>query len=178
MEFAGWLALTTEGTFTTAQVRDAAREIRATLGSRLYQPTAYTFLRRYLRQTGWTDKSFSLANYLIELSALDASFLEFRPQAVAAAAAVLSRQFTSQGISTCHMQHWKVKLLRYVSLEEELAPCAAAMTRLHAIQRTTVASIFVNKKYESSRLHSVAKLRPQAPCTAAYFVNFMTTDLE
>merc|ERR1719277_1034630 len=152
MEFAGWLALTTEGTFTTAQVRDAAREIRATLGSRLYQPTAYTFLRRYLRQTGWTDKSFSLANFLIELSALDASFLEFTPQAVAAAAAVLSRQYTAQGITRCHMPRWKAKLLRCVPLEKELAPCMAAMSHFHAAQHAdaNAASIFMNKKYEGS----------------------------
>merc|ERR1719277_1940785 len=152
MEFAGWLALTTEGTFTTEEVLEAAHEVRATLGSKLYQPTAYTFLRRYLRQTGWTDKSFSLANYLIELSALDMSFLEFTPQAVAAAAAVLSRQYTSQGITRCYMPRWKVKLLHCVHLEKELAPCMAAMSRLHAAQHDSANAsiIFMNKKYEGS----------------------------
>lgn len=179
-ELANWLALTTDGACTAEEVRDAAREVRAVLGSRLYQPTAYTFLRRYLRQTGWTEKSFSLANYLIELAALDSTFLEFRPQAVAAAAAVLSRQYASQGINRCHMPHWKVKLLRcaHVDLEQELAPCAAAMSRLHAAQHTQVANIFVNKKYEWSRLHSVAKLRPNPSCHPAYFVNYMTADAD
>ena len=33
-------------------------------------------------RTGWTEESFSLANYLIELAAIESSFLEFRPQAL------------------------------------------------------------------------------------------------
>jgi hypothetical protein len=179
-ELANWLALTTDGACTADEVRDAARDVRTTLGSRLYQPTAYTFLRRYLRQTGWTEKSFSLANYLIELAALDSSFLEFRPQAVAAAAAVLSRQYASQGINRCHMPHWKAKLLRcaHLDLRQELAPCAAAMSRLHAAQHSHVANIFVNKKYEWSRLHSVAKLRPNPPSHMAYFVSYLAADTE
>jgi len=177
-ELANWLALTTDGACTSEEVREAAKEVRTTLGSRLYQPTAYTFLRRYLRQTGWTEKSFSLANYLIELAALDASFLEFRPQAIAAAAALLSRQYTSQGINRCHMPHWKAKLLRsaHLDLQQELAPCAAAMTRLHAAQHTPAANLFVNKKYEWSRLHAVAKLKPNPACQAAFFVSYLSAD--
>lgn len=177
-ELATWLAFVTDGASTAAEVESATREIRQVLGFKLYQPTAYTFLRRYLRRTGWTEESFSLANYLIELAAIEAAFLEFRPQVVAAAAAVLSRQYLSQGISVRHMPHWNVKLLRcaHVDLRHELAPCIASLARLHARQQGR-ASMFVNKKYEWERLHMVAKLTPNPPADAAFFVNYLGADL-
>merc|ERR1712127_967425 len=77
-ELASWLAFITEGTCSAEEVCEAASEVRHLLGSSLHKPNVYTFLRRYLRQTGWTEASFTLANYLVELAALDASFLEFR----------------------------------------------------------------------------------------------------
>mmetsp|Transcript_25024 Transcript_25024/g.80867 ORF Transcript_25024/g.80867 Transcript_25024/m.80867 type:complete len:395 (-) Transcript_25024:187-1371(-) len=176
-ELATWLAFVTDGACTAEEVRDAAREMHKVLGFKLHQPTAYTFLRRYLRRTGWTEESFSLANYLIELAAIDASFLDFRPQAVAAAAAVLSRQYVPQGISVRHMPRWKTKLLRcaHVDLHSELAPCIAAMARLHAVQHRS-ANMFVNKKYEWARLHAVAKIPPNPPSDVKYFVQYLRSD--
>jgi len=177
-ELATWLAFVTDGACTADEVRSTAREVHQVLGFKLHQPTAYTFLRRYLRRTGWTEESFSLANYLIELTAIDASFLEIRPQAVAAAAAVLSRQYLSQGISVRHMPRWRAKLLRcaHVDLHEELAPCIAAMARLHAAQHRR-ANMFVNKKYEWARLHMVAKITPNPPADAAFYVSYLKVDV-
>jgi hypothetical protein len=132
-------------------------------------------LRRYLRRTGWTEESFSLANYLIELAAIDSSFLAFRPQAIAAAAAVLSRQYISQGISVRHIPCWKAKLMRcaHVDLQTELAPCTAAMARLHAAEHGRP-NKFVNKKYAWARLHMVAKIPPNPPAEASFFVAYMS----
>lgn len=172
-ELARWLAFTTDGACTSEEVQEKAREIREVLGSQLHRPTAYTFLRRYLRKTGWTEQSFSLANYLIELAALDASFLNFRPQVVAAAAAAMSRQYVSQGISIRQMSRWKAKLLRNanVSVEQELAPCAVAMARMHAVQQGRE-DVFVNRKYGAERMHGVAKVAPNPPPDASFFVNY------
>lgn len=177
-ELATWLAFVTDGACTAEQVREAARQVHEMLGFKLHQPTAYTFLRRYLRRTGWTEESFSLANYLIELAAIDSSFLDFRPQAIAAAAAVLSRQYLSQGISVRHMPRWKTKLLRcaHVDLECELAPCIAAMARLHASQHSRT-NMFVNKKYEWARLHMVAKITPNPPADVKFYVNYLKADM-
>jgi len=176
-ELATWLAFVTDGACTADEVREAAREVHRVLGFRLHQPTAYTFLRRYLRRTGWTEESFSLANYLIELAAIDAGFLDYRPQVVAAAAAVLSRQYLSQGISVRHIPCWKTKLLRcaHVDLEQELAPCTAAMARLHMAEHGRP-NKFVNKKYEWARLHMVAKITPNPPSDAPFFVNYLSAD--
>lgn len=176
-ELATWLAFVTDGACTADEVRDAAREVQRVLGIKLHQPTAYTFLRRYLRRTGWTEESFSLANYLIELAAIDSTFLEYRPQAIAAAAAVLSRQYLAQGISIQHIHCWKAKLLRcaHVDLVAELAPCAAAMGRLHASEHSRP-SKFVNRKYEWARLHMVAKITPNPPPDTPFFVSYLSAD--
>jgi len=176
-ELASWLAFVTDGACTAEDVRDMARKVQEELGFKMHQPTAYTFLRRYLRKTGWTQESFSLANYLIELAVIDSKFTRYRPQALAAAATVLSRQYLSQGIGFQHIPGWKAKLLRcsYLDLQEELAPCTAAMARLHAAQQGQPGK-FVNKKYEWARLHMVAKIVPNPPADAAFFESYLSGD--
>jgi len=177
-ELAMWLASVTDGGCTEEEAQRAAEDVRKALGFRLHRPTAYTFLRRFLRKTGWTEESFSLANYLIELAALDAEFLAHRPQAIAAAAAVLSRQYLSQGIGVQHIPCWKARLLRCadVDLVEELAPCAAALSRLH-VREHGRRGRFVNAKYEWARLHRVAKLAPNSPPDAGFFVGYLSEEL-
>jgi len=176
-ELASWLAFVTDGACTEQEVRERARDVHQALSFRLHQPTAYTFLRRYLRKTGWTEESFSLANYLIELSAIDPDFRIYRPQTIAAAAAVLSRQYLSQGISVQHVPGWKARLLRCarVDLKSELAPCAAAMARMHALEHGH-RSKFVNVKYEWARLHMVAKIAPNSPPDAESFMTYLSED--
>lgn len=176
-ELATWLAFMTGGGFTADQVRNAAHEVQQVLDFKLHQPTAYTFLRRYLRRTGWTEESFSLANYLIELAVIDHTFIEFRPQTIAAAAAILSRQYLSQGTRIQHIPRWKSKLLRcaQVDLQAELAPCAAAMGRLHASEYSRP-NKFVNKKYEWARLHMVAKIMPNHSFDADFFMKYMLAE--
>mmetsp|Transcript_56335 Transcript_56335/g.111952 ORF Transcript_56335/g.111952 Transcript_56335/m.111952 type:complete len:663 (-) Transcript_56335:218-2206(-) len=176
-ELSAWLAFVTEGACTADDVCEAALRVQKALGFKMHKPTAYTFLRRYLRKTGWTQESFSLANYLIELAVVDANFCKFRPQAIAAAATVLSRQYLAQGIGFQQIPCWKAKLLRAAQLDlrQELAPCAAAMSHLHAAEHGRTHR-FVNKKYEWQRLHVVSKLQPNAPADAAYFVNYLEGD--
>lgn len=173
-ELASWLSFVTDGACTDEEVRARAREVQEVLGFRLHQPTAYTFLRRYLRKTGWTEESFSMANYLIELAAINAEFLVYRPQVLAAAAAVLSRQYLTQGIGIQHVPGWKARLLRcsQADIQSELAPCAAALARLHA-QEYGRRDKFVNVKYEWARLHGVAKISPNAAPDALFFASYM-----
>jgi hypothetical protein len=176
-ELASWLAFVTDGACTAEEVRSMALEVHRVLEFKMNQPTVYTFLRRYLRRTGWTEESFSLANYLIELAAIDSTFLEFRKQAIAAAATVLSRQYLSQGIAVRQISSWKAKLLRcaHVDLREELAPCTAALSRLHNVEHSR-AKKFVNKKYSWARLHMVAKIPPNPPADTNWFVDYLSAD--
>lgn len=173
-ELLSWLSFVTDGACTAEELRHFAEQMGEVLGTQQHRPTSYTFLRRYLRRTGWSEESFSLANYYLELAAMDAAFLEFRPQAVAAAAAVMSRQYSSQGVAASHSPRWKAKLLQCagVDLHRELAPCVAAMSRLHGAQAAQ-GDLFVNRKYQAPRLHGVARLRPHPPCNAAFFASYL-----
>jgi hypothetical protein len=174
LELSSWLAFVTDGSCTVQQVRESLSEVRKALGSRLHQPTIYTFLRRFLRRTGWTEESFSLANYLIELAVTDSSFLVYRPQVVAAAAAVLSRQYLAYGIPVKQVASWKAKLLRcaHVDLYNELAPCISALSHLHAADQSQQ-NKFVNRKYSWARLHMVAKIPPNLPGSPAFFAAYL-----
>jgi len=175
LQVSSWVSMVTDGTCTIQEVQSMLGQVLGALGFGLLQPTPYTFLRRLLRRTGWTEQSFSLANYLIELAALDSAFLAFRPQAVAAAACVLSRQYAAQGVSVRRAPRWKAKLLQsaHVELEAELAGCIASLASLHRSKQPEVNN-FVNRKYSVDALHSVASITPNMPVDASYYVGYMT----
>jgi len=175
-DLAAWLAaVVTNGIWTPDHIREAASKTAKVLGFKMNAPTAYNFLRRYQRKTGWTQESFNLANYLIELAVLDNGFAQYSPQAIAAAATVLSRQYLSQGIKYQKIHCWKEKLLRCACLDvaTELAPCTAALARLHASEQGRT-DRFVNRKYMWQGLHMVAKIKPNPPVDAAHFVAYLT----
>jgi len=147
------------------------------LGYKAHQPTAYTFLRRYLRWTGWTQESFSLANYLIELATIHCFALEFRPQTIAAAAAVLSRQYVAQAARRPQTDGWKRRLLRcaHVDLLKELAPCTHALAQLHAAQHNQP-DLFVNRKYSLARFHAVVRIVAIPAPTPAFYAQYMVAE--
>jgi len=177
-DLAAWLASMTNGGYTAENVKEAGCRIIKMLRCKLHTPTAYTFLRRYLRKTGrtqesWTSGRFFFATYLTELAVTNGGLSQYSPQAIAAAAAVLSRQYTSQGIGFQNIRRWKRRLLQCSRLDVaiELAPCVAALSRLHVAEHGCEYR-FVNKKYTCRRFHMVAKIKPNpsadADCIAAY----------
>jgi len=178
-EVAAWLSFVLDGACTPQEIKQAAKRVMTQLGHQMHQPTVYTFLRRYLRKTGWTQESFSLANYLIELAVMDGAFCQYAPQVVAAAATILSRQYVAQGISFQSVPDWRTKLLKCLRLDvvSELAPCAAALSKLHVAVHGR-SHRFVNKKYMWSRLHSVAKVKPNPPADASHFVAFINAEAD
>jgi len=173
-ELATWLSFATDDAYTADEIRHFATFLHADLGlSKLWQPTAYTFLRRYLRKTGWTEESFSLANFLLELSAVDCLSLEYGVQAIAAAAAVISFEYFGTGTGGRPRLNWRSKLIRSVGVdvEGELAPCIAAMARLHSSSYEAVR--YCNLKYEDIRLCSVAQIKPNPPKDLSYYIEFL-----
>jgi len=172
-DLATWLAFVTDDTYTAEDVKEALHRVKKTLGFKMHKPTAYTFLRRYLRKTGWTQESFSLANYLIELAVMNGGFCKYSPQAIAAAAVILSRQYLSQGIGYQNIESWKAKLLRCAHIDtEELIQCTAALSRLHVVEQGRPYR-FVNKKYMWHGLHMVAKLKPNPPVDAQHLTAYL-----
>jgi len=173
-EVAMWLAMVSDSGYTGEDVKEAAERVTTLLGVKMLKPTPYTFLRRYLRKTGWTQKSFSLANYLLELAVMDRAFAKYAPQAIAAAATILSKQYASQGVSCQSMPAWRTTLLKCTQLDvaSQLAPCTAALSKLHLTEHGRCYR-FVNKKYTWSRLHAVAKIKPNPPAGTNDFAAYL-----
>jgi hypothetical protein len=68
------------------------KEILMTMDFKLTAPSAYRFLQRYRRLSMALndDEVFYFAQYLQEISLLDASLLRFKPSQLAAASLILS----------------------------------------------------------------------------------------
>jgi len=81
-----------ENKFTRAQVLALEREILSALEFNITAPSAYRFLERYrkLSSAANDDQVFFFAQYLQEISLLDASLLKYRQSEVAAASLILS----------------------------------------------------------------------------------------
>lgn len=84
----------------------------------------------------------------------------------------------SQGVGVRSMPQWKTKLLRSagVDVRQELAPCAALLTRLHAAQQPQGKQMFVHQKFLSSRLSSVARLKANPLADASFFEQYIMAE--
>jgi len=81
-----------ENKFTRGEVLSMERDILLTLQFDVTTPSAYRFLERYRRLTSVANdaKVFFLAQYIQEISLLDASLLNYNPSEIAAASLILS----------------------------------------------------------------------------------------
>ena len=80
-----------ENKFTRTEVLSMERDILRTLEFNFTTPSAYRFLERFRRLSSTTDdKVFFFAQYIQEISLLDASLLKYRPSEIAAASLILS----------------------------------------------------------------------------------------
>ena len=81
-----------ENKFTKQQVTELERDILQTLDFKVTAPSAYRFLQRYRRLSSVMDDDevFFYAQFILEISLLEASFLKFKPSELAAASIILS----------------------------------------------------------------------------------------
>ena len=112
------------------------------------QPSAHTFLVRYLK-AAHADKEISQrACYLLDGTLLSYSMLNYLPSQLAAASVFLARH-------ACQRHPWSPTLLKYAGyLEEDIAPVARALLEEKSSCSPDLQS--VNKKYSSSRYGNVA----------------------
>lgn len=87
-----------ENKFSRQQVLDMEKEILHKLNFMITVPSAYRFLQRYRRLSGAfnNDEVFFYAQYLMEISLLDATLLRFKPSQLAAASLILSSRQLSK----------------------------------------------------------------------------------
>ena len=81
-----------ENKFSRNEVLAMERDMLSVLGFNMTAPSAYRFLERFkkLSSTANDDQVFYFAQYLQEISLLDASLLKYRPSEIAAASLILS----------------------------------------------------------------------------------------
>ena len=81
-----------ENKFTREQVLEMEKEILHVLDFNITAPSAYNFLRRYRRlsENMDHDEVFFYAQFILEISLLEASFLKFKPSQLAAASIILA----------------------------------------------------------------------------------------
>jgi cyclin B len=96
-----------ENKFTKAQVIEMEKQILTALEFQLTAPSPYRFLQRFRQLSPLLDDDevFFYAQYILEISLLEASFLQFKPSELAAAAQILScKQLKSAEVWTPEMQ--------------------------------------------------------------------------
>ena len=86
------LLAVSENKFTRQMVLDMEKDILTTLEFKVLAPSGYRFLQRYrkISMALNDDEVFFYAQYIQEVSMLDASLLCFKPSEIAAASMILS----------------------------------------------------------------------------------------
>lgn len=123
-------------------------QILRTLEYQITQPSAHTFLVRYLK-AGHADREMSsLACYLLDGTLQSYSMLNYLPSQLAAAAVFLARH-------ACGRHPWSPTLLKYAEYkEEDVAPIARALLEEKSAASPDLHSL--KKKYSSHRYSNVA----------------------
>lgn len=81
-----------ENKFTRKEVLAMERDMLLTLQFDVTAPSSYRFLERYYKLGVTEDRTFFLAQYIQEISLLDASLLQYKPSEIAAASLILAHK--------------------------------------------------------------------------------------
>ena len=170
------LAYMSDSTYTRSEIKDMEVKICDLLEFRLQTPTAYQFVDRFLRasdatagQAGPSPRSptlETLVSYLLELSLLDASFVETPADLMAASAVYLAR--ATLGIRDAHRQIWNTTLIHYTSLEA--SDLKETVLRLHCCQVNAEDSDLkcVLAPYKTKEKYRVASIPAILPCDLGF----------
>lgn len=123
-------------------------KILRTFNYQITQPSAHTFLVRYLKAAHADQEMSALACYLLDGTLQSYSMLSFLPSQLAAAAVFLARH-------ACGRNPWSPTLLKYtVYREEEVAPVARALLAEKSVASPDLHSL--HKKYSSHKYGGIA----------------------
>ena len=112
--------MVSENLFTKPMVLQMERDILMEINWQVTAPSAYRFLERFRRLSVALndDEVFFYAQYLQEISLLDASLLRFRPSQLAASALILSSKQLKK------INCWNKEMEKYSSYKEaDLTEC-------------------------------------------------------
>ncbi|CAL0313249.1 unnamed protein product [Lupinus luteus] len=150
----GDFVLLSDNAYSRKEVLEMERLMLNTLQFNMSVPTAYVFIRRFLKAAEADKKLELLAFFLIELSLMEYEMLKF-PPSMQAAAAVYTAQCTVNGF-----KQWNRKCEWHSTYsEDQLLECSSMMVALH--QKTATAKRNgVHRKYCSSKYAYTAQCEP------------------
>eukprot|EP00095_Tigriopus_kingsejongensis_P001224 maker-scaffold160_size295910-snap-gene-0.6 protein:Tk01224 transcript:maker-scaffold160_size295910-snap-gene-0.6-mRNA-1 annotation:"g2 mitotic-specific cyclin-a" len=146
----------TDDTYSKKQVLRMEHLVLKVLGFDLAVPTPLVFVNLFARQTDCDDETLCLAQYLSELTLMDAKvYLGYRPSIIGAASVALARH-------TLGLAAWPQNVVEMSSLNvEDFKDC---LVNLHATftEAPALAQQAIRDKYKHARFHGVSNLEPTA----------------
>ncbi|CAL9109196.1 unnamed protein product, partial [Musa textilis] len=148
------LILISDRAYTREEVLDMERLIVNTLQFNMSVPTAYVFMRRFLKAAEADKKLELLSFFIVELCLVEYKMLEFRPSLLAAAA-IYTAQCSLRGL-----RHWtKTSELHSNYSEDQLLECSRLMVDFH--HKAGLGKLTgVHRKYSTFKYGCAAKAEP------------------
>jgi len=131
------------------------KDILLTMEFKLTAPSAYRFLQRYRRLSMPLndDEVFFFAQYLQEISLLDASLLRFKPSQLAAASLILSAKQLKK------INAWNSEMEKYSGYKESDLTEAVAEVKCFALEINPKFISTLKYKFSKPEYHNVARLQ-------------------
>ena len=142
-----------ENKFTRAQVLDMEKDILHKLNFMITVPSAYRFLQRYRRLSGAfnNDEVFYYAQYILEVSLLDATLLRFKPSQMAAAAMILSAR------QLCKKHTWNKEVEQFTGYSESDLKTAISEVKQFAVEINPKFIQILKYKFSKNEYLNVSK---------------------
>ncbi|KAK2408713.1 CYCLIN B2-4 [Trifolium repens] len=143
-----------DNAYTRKDVLDMEKLMLNTLQYNMSLPTAYVFIRRFLKAAQADKKLEQVAFFLVELSLVEYEMLKF-PPSLMAAAAVYTAQCTVSGF-----KNWNKTCEWHTNYsEDQLLECSMKMVGFH--QKAGIGKLTgVYRKYGSAKFSFAAKCDP------------------
>ncbi|OIT02678.1 PREDICTED: G2/mitotic-specific cyclin-2-like [Nicotiana attenuata] len=140
--------------YSRKEVLEMERMMLNTLQFNMSVPTAYVFMRRYLKAAQSDRKLELLSFFLVELCLVEYEMLKFPPSFIAAAA-IYTAQTTLYGV-----QQWSKTCEWHTSYsEDQLLECSRSIVSYH--QKAATGKLTgVHRKYSTSKFGYAAKCEP------------------
>ncbi|XP_057448947.1 G2/mitotic-specific cyclin-1-like [Lotus japonicus] len=150
----GDLILISDKAYSRKEVLEMEKLMVNTLEFNMSVPTAYVFMRRFLKAAQADRKLELLAFFLVELSLVEYEMLKFPPSHIAAAA-VYTAQCAIYGFKQwCKTCEWHTNYS-----EDQLLECSSLMVGFHKMAGTGKLT-GVHRKYCSYKFNYTAKCEP------------------
>ncbi|KAF3628710.1 Cyclin-B2-3 [Capsicum annuum] len=157
------LILISDKAYTRKEVLEMEKLMVNALQFNMTVPTAYVFMRRFLK-AAQSDKKVELVSFfLIELCLVEYEMLRFPPSMLAAAAV-----FTAQ-CTLCVSREWNATCEKHSSYaKNQLSQCSKLMVSFH--QKAAVGKLTgVHRKYSTAKYGHAARCEPASFLLEAWF---------